>query len=82
MKFVKHSQCNTELCSLDIDIPPLPVTRGKLGESEVVRSYWRPTQRELFDLNHFGVVAVTLIGQTHAPIRLDVVPLVSPVSGR
>ncbi len=75
MNFVHHAQCNATLTSEEEGVKSLPVTRGKMGEVEVVRSYWRPTKEELKQLNKLGCVAMTMVGTTHAPVRLDVVPM-------
>jgi hypothetical protein len=79
VEFYKHPDCNDTLSPAlgDEDVvAKLPVTRGKVGEPpliKVVRSYWVPTEAELILLQTGRYcVALTLLGETHAPVRLDV----------
>lgn len=79
MEFYNHPDCNDTLTAPvgeEDSVAHLPVTRGMVGNppiSKVVRSYWVPTEAELILLQTGRYcVALTLMGTTHAPVRLDV----------
>lgn len=77
MQFYDHPQCNTTLNPAvgdESSVAALPVCKGNMGIIPVVRSYWVPTQEEmqLLASGQF-CIALSIVGQTHAPIRLDVV---------
>lgn len=79
MEFYKHPDCNTTLQApegQEDSVANLPVTQGRVGEErqiQVVRSYWVPTEAEMLLLSTGRYcVALTLIGTTHAPVRVDV----------
>lgn len=79
MEFYNHPDCNAYLTAPegeDENVVRLPVTRGLVGTPpilKVVRSYWVPSEAELMLLNSGRYcIAFTVMGDTHAPIRLDV----------
>lgn len=77
MEIYDHPQCNTTLNPAKGDeqsVEALPVCKGNMGVIPVVRSYWVPTDAELMLLlNGQHCIALSIVGHTHAPIRLDVV---------
>lgn len=79
MEFYDHPDCNTKLKPAEGDeesVAVLPVTQGKVGpnhEFDVTRSYWVPTEAELILLSTGRYcIALTVMGRTHPPIRMDV----------
>lgn len=81
MEIYNHPDCNGVLNPAVGDeqhVVSLPVSRGTMDMGpipvSVVRSFWVLTTDELKMLMEGrGVVAATLVGRTHAPIRLDIV---------
>lgn len=51
----------------------LPATRGNSAGLLTVSSFWTPDEEERVRINEGGLIEVSLIGQTHAPISLRVV---------
>lgn len=78
MFFYDHPDCNGTLTAPKGEedrVEALPVTRGLMGVCPVVRSYWVPSLDELNQLRSGEFcIAFTIVGQTHSPIRMDVVP--------
>lgn len=79
MQVYEHPDCNTSLhapLGEEDSVASLPVTKGRVGtenQVQVVRSYWVPTEAELILLSTGRYcVALTVIGTTHAPVRIDV----------
>lgn len=80
MLHFKHRLCNAELPPAEGDedsVDTLNVQRGKIKGTDVIvtRSYWKFTLEELAQINNDGCVCLTVFGSTHAPLRLDAMPL-------
>ena len=51
----------------------LPITRIEYGDgTQAVASYWRPSAEELKLLQQGALVCLTILGTTHAPLKIEV----------
>lgn len=76
MEKFKHPLCNTFLgapTGQEGEVNTLPIMRGTFNGVECVRSFWRPTFDELSHLANGGCVVLTVLGKTHAPLRVDAI---------
>lgn len=76
MKQFKHPLCNDSLAPAAGDagkVDALWIQRDLFQGAPCVRSFWQPAPDELACLNAGGAVVLTLLGHTHAPLRLDAV---------
>lgn len=81
LKFINHPS-NNHLFGAPLDwdhdkapCDTLPVTVAideELGPT--IRSYWRPTEAELAELNAGGSLCLTIVGNGMPPVALFVVP--------
>lgn len=87
MEPFRHRLCNSILgkpaqdhvaAGNKVNVDDLPVLQGLIGGMPVNQSYWRPTAAEVAKLNRDGCIAVTILGPTHAPIKLEVIETVLP----
>lgn len=79
MEFYEHPDCNTRLMAPageEDSVAALPVTQGFVGPEKnlpVTRSYWVPSEADLILLQTGRYcIALTVMGATHAPVRVDV----------
>lgn len=76
MNIHNHWSCNDVLnpASGDEDtVAPLPINRRKLDGCHVTSSFWKPAPDELLWLQNGGVVMLSVLSSSHAPVRVDVV---------
>lgn len=77
MNKFQHSSCNDVLAAppgFAIDeCAALPVLRHRAEDgTHLVSSFWRPNPGELESLVRGNGACVTVMGLTHAPLRVDV----------
>lgn len=75
MKHFKHPLCTGVLGAppgQEDNVDALPIQRGSYEGYACVRSFWKPSDVELRCLNAGAPVALTVLGNTHAPLRVDV----------
>lgn len=76
MEIFKHSSCNTtlrvgeELAAKGV--VPLPVNRSNEDGIDMVQSFWLPTPEEKQAIIDGHPIMLTIWGNTHTPVRLDV----------
>lgn len=80
MNHFQHRLCNATLAPAEGDedsVDTLHVQRGKIKGTDLIvtRSFWQPTPEELALLNEGGAVCLQVFGHSHAPLRIDAVPL-------
>lgn len=76
MNHINHALCNTSLLPAEgdeKDVDTLRVQRGTFQGHNCVRSFWTPTAEELLTILEGGHVCLTVLGNTHAALRLDVI---------
>ncbi len=76
MNIHKHWSCNDVLNPAsgdEGDVAPLPINRRELNNCRVTSSFWKPTADELLWLQSGGVVMLSVLSSSHAPVRVDVV---------
>lgn len=81
MRFIQHTSCNSALgappgVKID-DCTALPIRRGledlpEGGVVPIVQSFWKPEPEELRALNEGHPIMLTIWGNTHAPLRVEV----------
>lgn len=77
MRYIQDIRCNSVLgappgASID-ECGALPVRRAQYENGiPVVQSFWRPTEDELKLLNAGRPVVLSIWGETHAPICMEV----------
>lgn len=72
----KHPLCTDSLAPGVGDagkVDALWIQRGLFQGHPCVRSFWRPTPAELRCLAAGGPAVLTLLGHTHAPLRIDAI---------
>lgn len=76
MEIYKHSSCNAtlgvgpELAAKGV--VPLPVNRSNEGGVDMVQSFWLPDPVELAAINAGHSIVLTVWGDTHTPVKLEV----------
>lgn len=84
MNFVKHPRCNDSLGAPEgwnqeggLPCGALPIQRVRIsvidGYLPAVNSFWKPTDAELKLLNSGSHVKLSVIGDTMAPVMMEVV---------
>lgn len=76
MQIHNHWSCNDTLnpAIADADtVAPLPVNRRDVDGYHVTSSFWKPEPDELLWLQNGGVVMLSVLSSSHAPVRVDVV---------
>ena len=56
----------------EIPCNALPITRMEIEGRPVIVSFWRPTAEEIKSLQEGALVALAVIGESHAPVSLAV----------
>lgn len=75
MQHIVHPLCNATLHPAEGDEGTVDVLHVQQGSSDgvrCIRSFWKPSGDDLVALLQGGCVALTVLGSTHAPLRLDV----------
>lgn len=74
MEHFRSSVCNAVLDPAEGDeksVSSLHVQQDVELGYRCVRSFWRPTADELVALLHGGCIRLTVLGRTHAPLRVE-----------
>jgi len=56
----------------DLSCGALPITRTEIGHLAAIKSYWKPTKKELIDLNNGAPVCLWVLSDKMAPVALSV----------
>jgi hypothetical protein len=76
MEIFKHSSCNAELgVGPELaaqGVVPLPINRSNENGIEMVQSFWKPDAVELAAINAGHPIILTIWGETHTPVKLEV----------
>lgn len=79
MKPTQHPSCNAVLGAPKgwdqqgpLPCSALAITRHELDDMPVISSFWRPSAAELAALNTGSMVMVTVVGNTHPPLLVQV----------
>lgn len=75
MNHIKHPLCNDKLLpplGEEETVDTLYIQRGSSDGVMCVRSFWTLTPQELRCASQGGVVALSVLGRTHPPLRLEV----------
>lgn len=70
---VNNSWCNFTYLGPAPDIGDLACRRETVDGRPVVRSYWKPTEAELEQLNNFGTICLSIFSEPIPPVSLGVV---------